>query len=654
MASTSQPDLKFPPVEADTVPKYLRLSARRHAQRVFMRRKNLGVWQPHTWEAAYAEIRAVALGLLALGLQRGETVAVAGENEPELFWTDYAAQAVGAKVVCLYPDLTSAEIRYTLDHSEAVFLVVEDQEQVDKFIEIKDQLPRIRQLIYWDSRGMWQYNQPLLMDFKELQQLGRQYHQENPEAFDRAIDQGQGSDIALLSYTSGTTGLPKGVILTQNYLLDNAFRILMANEFRPYTQYLSYLSPAWVTEHFFATMAVILPLTYNFPEEPETVLANIRELGAETLVFGPRQWESLASNVQAKMLDAGPIRRLFYHAGMKVGLKKALETTEGIKAGFFWDLLYPLADWLVLGPLRDNLGLKKSYFTLTGGAPTAPDVFRFYHAMGVKLRNVYGSTEMGLYTQHLGDQFEPDTLGRWYVSHPAFGPPLEYKQDDDGGLLVRGGSPFVGYYQNPEATAKAIKEGWFRTGDATRMKENGQLVFLDRVSDLRRLSTGHLFPPQYIETRLRFSPFIKDAIVLGDENKPVVSALINIDPATVGRWAEREGIPYTTFPDLSQRPEVCRLIGQEIDRVNQVLESQAKVKIFVNLPKELDPDEAELTRTRKLRREFLAERYGSLIEAIYSGQEHFATEVPVKYRDGRTGVVKTSTLINTITALKKV
>jgi long-chain acyl-CoA synthetase len=308
--------------------------------------------------------------------------------------------------------------------------------------------------------------------------------------------------------------------------------------------------------------------------------------------------------------------------------------------------LYPPAEQLVLGPLRDNLGLKKTYYALTGGAPCAPDVFRFYHAMGVRLRNAYGNSELGLFTQHMGDRFDPETLGQWFTSHPDFGPPLEYRVDENGGLLIRGGSGFGGYYKNEEAMEEAVRDGWFATGDATRMKEGGDLVFLDRVKDLKRLSTGQLFPPQFIETRLRFSPFIKDGLVLGDERKPFVAALINIDAETVGRWAERQGIPYTTFPDLSQKPEVCELIRVELERVNRNLEEHSMVKRFVNLPKEFDPDEAELTRTRKLRRGFLEERYSGLIDAIYGQAEIYVTEVPVKYRDGRTGLVKTDTRIN--------
>jgi long-chain acyl-CoA synthetase len=347
------------------------------------------------------------------------------------------------------------------------------------------------------------------------------------------------------------------------------------------------------------------------------------------------------------MNDAGPIRRATYKAGTHIGMKLAIERMGGESAGFLWQMLYPVAEQLVLGPVRDNLGLKNTYFACTGGAPAAPEVFMFFHAMGLKLRNIYGSTEAGIYTQHMGDHFDPATLGQWYQSHPDLGPPLEWKVDDDGGLLVRGGSGFSGYYKNEDATKETMKDGWFITGDAIKMQANGEVVFLDRVKDLKKLSTGHLFPPQFIETRLRFSPYIKDAMILGDENKDSVSAFINIDGETVGQWAERQGIAYTSFPDLSQKPEVCGLISDEVNRVNSVLDTQSQVRLFVNLPKELDPDEAELTRTRKLRRGLLEKRYASLITAIYRGDETFEAEVPVKYRDGRTGVLKTLTRINT-------
>ncbi|CAB1065635.1 AMP-binding protein [Olavius sp. associated proteobacterium Delta 1] len=637
---------KFPQIAADTLPKCMRLGVQRWGDKVYMRRKDLGIWQRYTWQDVYDQVKAFCLGLINLGLERGETVGIIGENTPELFWADFATLAAGAKMVCLYPDMTPDEMLYVLQHSEAVFLVAEDQEQVDKYLEIRSQLPNIRKVIYWDERGMWQYHEDSLIEFKEVIETGRKHLAQHPDLFEQNIDNGQADDVAMLSYTSGTTGIPKGVVLTHKWLLDHAYRLIMANEFKPFTQYLSYLSPAWVTEHFFVALGLLVPFVYNFPEEPETVLANIRELGAECLVFGPRQWESLASTVQVKMNDAGPIRRSIYKAGIHVGMKLALERTGGPRAGNLWHILYPIADQLVLKPVRDNLGLRKCYFACTGGAPAAPEIFNLFHAMGVKLRNIYGSTEMGLFTQHMGDRFDPATLGQWFQSHPELGPPLEWKIDDDGGLLVRGGSFFCGYHKDPSATGAALKDGWFVTGDAIKMQDDGELVFLDRVKDLKRLSTGHLFPPQFIETRLRFSPYIKDAMILGDEHKDSVAAFINIDAETVGQWAEREGIPYSSFPDLSQKPQVCDLIQKEVDRVNDVLDPQSQVKHFVNLPKELDPDEAELTRTRKLRRGLLEERYNNLILAIYSGNEMFETEVPVKYRDGRTGMVKTLTRIN--------
>jgi len=643
-----QPAVGFPPIEADTLPKLLRLRVKQFGEKVFMRRKNLGIWQAHTFNQAYEEIWSFTLGMASLGLKRGETVAIMGENELETYWSEWGVMCAGGKVVCVYPDSTPKELEYILNNSDAVFVIAEDQEQVDKVLEIKKDVRNVRKVIYWDPRGMWGYDNPVLMRFKEVQKKGREYRIDHPDLFDRLIDEGKGNDIAVLSYSSGTTGLPKGVVLTYDYLMDNALRLMAYLPIHPFLRYLSYLSPAWATEQWFGiTTGLIAPFEINFPEEPETILENIRELGAELLVFGPRQWESLARSVQSHMMDAGVIRKFIYDLGLKVGYKVGASRTEGNSASSLWNMLLPLAEQFVLKPLRDNLGLKYTYLALSGGSAMAPDVFRFFHAMGVRLRNIYGTTEGGLFSVHTGSRFDLETVGMWAISHPKFGPPFAWRLSDEGELQVKGGSGFSGYYRNEEATRKSLTDdGWFRTGDAVRMRDDGQLIYLDRVSDLRELSTGHRFPPQFIETRLRFSPFIKDVMTLGDENKPYVSAMVNIDPENTGRWAEKNGITYATFTDLSQLKEIRDLISKEVAHVNSMLDKEAAVKYFINLPKELDPDESELTRTRKLRRGFLEEKYKDMVDAIYTGKKDFDTEIPIKYQDGREGLLKAKVFIN--------
>jgi long-chain acyl-CoA synthetase len=640
---------KFPLVEADTIPKFFKLRVEQYAERTFMTRKNLGIWQTYTYREVYEHVRNFHYGLLELGLQPQETVCIGGDNEPELFWAEYACLVARAMVVCLYPDMTPPEIQYILENSDSVYFVGEDQEQVDKVLEIKEQVPALRKIIYWDSRGIWQYDDPMLVDFVEVQNMGRELAQEQPNLFEENIDKVQPDDILGISYTSGTTGQPKGVLATHKTMLDTAYRTLMHMPTKPFTQYLSYISPAWGVEQLFGiTLGLMAPMVINFPEEPETVMQNIRELGAELLMLGPRQWEGLAAIVQARMLDAGVVRRLFYNMAMAVGLKMAASRTEGKPVSWIWKALYPLADLVVLRHIRDNLGLSKCYYTFSAGSAMAPDVFRFFHALGVDLRNGYGTSEVGLLTLHMGDHFNLETMGKWYESHPHFGPPLEYKISQEGELLVRGASGFPGYYKKPEETAKVFRDGWYHTGDAVRMNEEGEMIYLDRVKDLRMLATGYKFPPQYIETRLRFSPYIKDVIILGDENKEFVSSMINIDAENIGRWAEKRAIPYTTFADLSQNEQVREIIQEEIETVNRALDQGSRIKRFVNLPKELDPDEAELTRTRKLRRNFIEERYAGIIQAIYSGKDELELQIPVKYRDGRTAVVKNVTRINTI------
>jgi long-chain acyl-CoA synthetase len=622
----------------ETIPQLLLHQAARHKGQVLHRRKDYGIWQRYTWDDVVARVRDIAMGLAALGVARGQTVAIVGENEPELFWCQYAANAVGAKTVCLYPDLTAAQMEYLLQHSEAVAVICEDQEQVDKALELEPRLPLLATIVYWDARGMWKYVHPKLLPLKEVEQKGRDHLAAHPTAFEEAVAAGKGDDIAVLSYTSGTTGNPKACILTQRYLLEAPARLAAALDFKPYTQYLSYISPAWATEQFFGiALALVAPFVVNFPEEPETVQENIREMGAEALMLSPRQWESLYTLVEAKMMDAGFLRRGIYRAGMAIGRRANLPKLEGKGTPVFWRAAGWLADLAVLRHLRDNLGLRSARIAISGGSGMAPEVFRFFHAMGVPLRNIYGATEIGLLTAHQGSAYDLETVGSWLQVHPKLGAPLEVKVTDDGELLVRGGVGFSGYYNNPEATDKKLKDGWYRTEDAVHLTGKGELVYLDRIEDMRRLSTGHRYPPQFIENRLRFSPFIKDAMILGDESKAFVAALINIDASTLGRWAEQNGVAFTTFADLSQNPRICELIRKELQQVNALLPEGSRILRLVNFPKELDPDEDELTRTRKLRRKHLEQKYAGFIEAIYDGRSHVTAEIPVKYQDGRVG-----------------
>ncbi len=632
-----------------TIPQALLYQAERHKGEVFHRRKDFGIWQRYTWDEVVARVGEIAVGLAELGVKRGDTVAIVGENEPELFWTQYGANSIGAKVVCLYPDLTAPQMEYVLAHSEAVVVVCEDQEQVDKAIELEPKLPLLKAIVYWDRRGMWNYAHPKLGTLDNVRDLGRKRLDKDPGAFVEAVRAGKGDEIAVLSYTSGTTGAPKACILTNTYMIEAPARIIGALEFRPGTQYLSYISPAWATEQFFGiALAVMVPFVVNFPEEPETVQDNIREIGAEALMLSPRQWESLSTLVEAKMMDAGAVRRAIYRAGLEGGKRARLPRLQGRSPNLFWRVAGWLADLVVLRHLRDNLGLQSAKIAVSGGSGMAPDVFRFFHALGVPLRNIYGSTEIGLLTAHQGTAYDLETVGSWLPVHPKLAKPLEHKVTPDGELLVRGGIGFAGYYKNPEASAKKLIDGWYRLEDAVHITDKGELIYLDRVEDMRRLANGHRYPPSFIENRLRFSPFIKEAMTLGDETKPFVAALINIDATTLGRWAEQQGVAFTTFADLSQNERIRDLIRRELETVNQLLPQGSQIMRFVNFPKELDPDEDELTRTRKLRRKHLEQKYANFIAAIYDGRSDVEAEIPIKYQDGRVGRLTALVRVNDV------
>ena len=627
-------------VEMRTLPQHLRARAAAEPGRVAERHKYRGVWREFTFGDVERNVREFALGLHAVGVARGETVAIIGENEPEHFWAEYAAQAIGAKVVSMYPDLTADEVHYLVDASEAVILVAQDQEQVDKGLAILPRSPRLRAIVYWDDTGMWSYRHEALRPFTAVQELGRAAHARDPEAFGREVAAGRVDDIAVLSYTSGTTGRPKGVILTHRYLIDNAHRLASGMGVKPGMEFLTYIAPAWATEQLFGlTIGLTLPLVVNFPEGPEQVLENIRELAVEVMVFAPRQWESLAATLQARMLDAGPWRRRVFDWGLGIGHAVHVNTLDGRPVPSGARALLPLADTLVLRPLRDQLGLTRLKVAMCGGSTMAPDVFRLFHAIGVPLRNLYGSTEIGIMTMHQGERYDLETVGHWVQAHPEGGPAIEWKVSDAGELMVRGGSFFQGYWRREDKTNERIVDGWYLTGDAVSSTEQGELVFLERVDDMRSLRTGERFPPQFIETRLRFSPFVKDIMTLGDPTRDYIGALINIDMGVVSRWAEERNLAFSTFTDLSQKPEVAALVRGEIERVNRFLPEGSRIRRFANFPKELDPDEGELTRTRKLRREFLEQRYATLIDALYDGHAEARLEIPVTYQDGRKGTL---------------
>ena len=636
--------------QSETLPQVLLARALSEPGGLAERHKRLGIWREFTWANVLERVRALALGLESKGLKAGDSVMMIGENEPEHFWAEYAVQSLGGKVLSVYPDQTAEEILYLAQDSQTRVFLAQDQEQVDKCLEVADEYDGAIAIVYWDGSGLWGYDHPLLDSFESVSDAGRQIHDSDPTRFEEHVKRGKAEDTALLSYTSGTTGKPKGVVISYRYLFDNCSRVMGAIDIAPGTEYLTYISPAWVTEQIFGlSIGLIAPMVVNFPEGPEDVLTNIRELAVDALVFSPRQWENLASIVQARMLGAGKVRNAMYDWGMKVGRAVHVERLEGRSPSLAARLQLPLAEALVLHHLRDNLGLGKARNALSGGALMAPDVFRMFHAMGVKLRNVYGATEIGLLTAHVGDSYQLETSGSWMPSNTAYGEPLEYRVSPEGELQVRGGSGFGGYHGKPDKSAEVLTDdGWYETGDAVSMTNDGELLFFDRVKDMRRLANGHSYPPQFIETRLRYSPFIKDLMTLGDETRDFVSALINIDMEVLGRWAEENKISFSTYTDLSQKPEILDLIKGEVARINTLLPEGSRVARFANFPKELDPDEGELTRSRKLRRAFLEERYEKLVQAIYDGKAETDLEIAVTYQDGRQGVLKATVRVSDV------
>ncbi|MCR4308830.1 MAG: AMP-binding protein [Deltaproteobacteria bacterium] len=627
----------------DTFPKLLVRNAETLGDRkVAMREKEFGIWQEFTWKEYHEHVKYFSLGMVSLGLQSGDKVAIIGDNRPEWVWGEVAAQAAGAVPLGLYQDSTLKEVSYIIDHSDASFVLAEDQEQVDKILDMKEQLPKVRYIIYSDPRGMRGYKQPFLLDFKEVENFGRELEQRDPGLFAKNVAAAKYEDLAFICYTSGTTGFPKGAMLSYRNFLSMAANLMEVDNKFEKDEFVSFLPLAWIGEQMMClSSALITGFTVNFPEKPETVQENIREIGPTIMFSPPRIWENMTSTVQVKVMDASALKRRLYNWALPVGYaySDAVFRKEAIPP--LLRLKQKLAYALVFRALKDRLGLLRIRSASTGGAALGPDVFKFFNAMGVNLKQIYGQTEIsGISCIHREGDINFDSVGK-----PI--PETEIRLSDSGEILSRSPSVFIGYYKNPEETEKTLNDGWLHSGDAGYFTEDGHLIVIDRVKDVMHLNDATRFSPQFIENKLKFSPYVKECVCLGNQ-RDFIASMICIDYPNVGKWAESRRLSYTTYTDLAAKPEVLEMLAKEVEKVNATLPETTRVKKFVPLYKELDADDDELTRTRKVRRAFVGERYKHVIEGIYAGEDAIPIDATIKYQDGKTSRIRTTLTVRNL------
>jgi len=624
----------------DTFPRLLLRNAKVYADRPAMREKHLGIWQSWTWSQVADEVRALACGLAAQGFKRGMTIALIGDNRPRLYWGVTAAQCLGGVPVPLYQDAVAEEWVFVFQNAEIAFAIAEDQEQVDKLLEIMPKCPQLKRVYYDDPRGLRHYDQPELMSYDRLIELGREYDRAHPDFFMAEVEKGRPEDMAALFYTSGTTGNPKGVVHSNRNLIATG---RMAAEIEGITadeNILAFLPMAWIGQNMFSyTQALICGFCVNCPESADTVMTDLREVGPSYFLAPPSVFERLLTQVSIRMEDAGWLKRKMYHYFMGVANRVGGRILDAKEPVGLWDrLLYALGDLCVYGPLRNVLGMTRIRITYTGGEAIGPDLFRFYRSIGVNLKQLYGSTETSVFVCVQPDgQVKPDTVGKTVGS-------VEIKIADSGEILIKSPGLFNEYYKNPQATAEAKdSEGWFRTGDAGFFDADEHLKILDRAKDVGKLNDGTLFAPKYIENKLKFFPYVKEAVAFG-QGRDMCCVFVNIEFDAVANWAERRNIAYTGYTDLASRPEVYDLVRDCVEQVNRDLASDAKlagsqIHRFLILHKELDPDDGEITRTRKVRRGYIGEKYATLVDALYSGQQESYIETQVRFEDGRTGKI---------------
>ena len=629
--------------DATTLPRMLRHNAETMPERPALREKNLGIWQTYTWARYYQEVGDFALGLAAHGFRRGDKLSVIGDNRPRLYWAQLAAQCLGGLAVPVYQDSIAAELVYVLNHAEISVIVAEDQEQVDKILSLKDELPGLKLVIYGDPRGMRYYEEPSLKSFDEVRAAGRDFGAAHPDYLESEIDKGAPEDLALLNYTSGTTGHPKGVMLSHANLITSAAAYAAAEDIRPSDELLCYLPMAWIGDSLFSiVLNLLVGFTCNCPERPETVQRDLRELGPTIGFAPPRIWESMLSAVRVRAADSTPFKRRMFDFFHRLAEQAELLKGEGKPLSPPTRLGLALGEVLVYAPLRDQLGLGRARWFYTGGAPLGADTYRFFRSIGINVKQVWGATELsGLATLQPDGEANPDTVGRVLAG-------IELRIAGDGEVLVRSPAVFQGYYKQPEATRNTFGEdGWYHTGDSGFFDDRGHLVIIDRAKDVGKLSDGTPFAPQFIENKLKFSPFIGEAVAFGD-GRPFVAAMIAIDLTTSGNWAERHNLAYTSFQDLSAKPELRELVRDEIRKCNASLPAASRIGRFILLNKEFDADDNEITRTRKIRRRFVADKYAAVVEAFYSGAHQVDLSTEITYEDGRKAMLNSTIAIDEV------
>jgi long-chain acyl-CoA synthetase len=598
----------------------LAAQAKRHGQaRVALRQKEYGIWQEVTWEDYAAHVRATCLGLVHLGLQRGDTVAIISGNCPEWLYTELGAQAAGAMPVGIYVDSLPPQVRLILDHSEARFVMVEDQEQADKVLSLRGELPKLERILVRDMRGLETYQEPMLIGLEALEEAGRELDRREPGKFDELLAKGADGDVAVLAYTSGTTGVAKAAMISHRNLLSMAGSVTQMDRVCEGDEIVSFLPFAWVGEQLISVaIGLHAAATVNFPEAPETVRDDLREIGPHLMIAPPRFWEAMCAEYQVKMADAGFLKRKATQVAVALGRRVQEARAQKASPGFSDAMRARLAHVLAFRALLDKFGLSRVRYAYTGGAPLGPEVFTFFRTAGLNLKQVYGQTETaGICVLHPDGEVRASTVGK-----PT--PGTRVRISDAGEILIASDAVFLGYYKNPELTARAFDDCWLRTGDAGTLDETGHLVMIDRLTDVLPLADGSRFSPALIENKLKYSPYVREAVVIG-EGRPHVVALIQIDAASVGNWAENNRLPFTTFKDLSGKREVVELIAREVARVNGELPPAAQLGGFGLFDKELDADDGELTRTQKVRRSAIFDKYRVMIDGLYAGDAGVAT-----------------------------